>query len=222
MLGAIQRIARFVLHWFVRFPVIGGIVAAFVAVLAFGGGRAFGLADLFWHQTAFPKLLVNGFSTAMVFFLVCVVAYLLESEETEESLRRYVAQTYPLLFLFVLIGTIRTSRDADEASPWWLLGGHLIGVAFAVFATWALILLAKDLIDKPLVARTLAKASKASPANQWLHIYATLVIVGFAVVYGVLAIWMPEWLPSAVAICLVFCIALLIYGFVRFQFPRER
>src|SRR5437763_14545829 len=178
MLGAIRRTARFVLHWFVRFPVIGGIAAAFVAVLAFGGGRAFGLPDLFWHQTAFLKLLVNGFSTAMVFFLVCVVAYLLESEETGESLRVYVAQTYPLLFFFVLFGTIRVSRDPGESSPWWLLAGHLIGVAFAVIATWALILLAKQLIAQPLVARTLAKTSRASASNQWLHVYATLVIIG--------------------------------------------
>src|SRR2546423_4707348 len=185
MLGNVRRIARFVVHWFVRFPVIGGIAAAFVAVLAFGGGRAFGLADLFWHQTAFLKLLVNGFSTAMVFFLVCVVAYLLESEEAKVSLERYVAQTYPLLFLFVLIGTIRTSRDPDESSPWWLLAGHLIGVAFAVIATWALIVLAKQLVDKPVVARTLSKASRASATNQWLHVYATLVILGFAIVYAV-------------------------------------
>src|SRR5207248_4871589 len=97
---------------------------------------------------------------------VCVVAYLLESEETDISLELYVAQTYPLLFLFVLIGTIRTSRDPDESSPWWLFAGHLIGVAFALIATWALILLAKQLVDKPAVARTVAKASRASATNQ--------------------------------------------------------
>ena len=87
MLGAVWRTVRFVLHWFVRFPFVGAIAAVFVAVIAFGGGRAFGLPDLFWHQTAFLKLLVNGFSTAMVFFLVCVVAFLLESEEIDSSLQ---------------------------------------------------------------------------------------------------------------------------------------
>src|SRR5689334_10415490 len=103
MLGGVRRTLRFFLHWFVRFPVVGAIAVAFVAVLAFGGGRAFGLPDLFWHQTAFLKLLLNGFSTAMVFFLVCVVAFLLESEEIDSSLRGYVLQTYPLLLLLILI-----------------------------------------------------------------------------------------------------------------------
>src|SRR5437867_1611965 len=134
------RIAAFVLHWFVRFPIIGAIATAFVAVIAFGCGRSFGLPDLFWHQVLILKL----------------------------------------------------------------------------------IQIAKRLIAHPMVDRAYARASRASPEKRWLHVYASVVIVGFFLVYTILALAMPRWLPSAVAICLIFCIVLLIYGFVRFQFPHER
>ncbi|HEY8131438.1 MAG TPA: patatin-like phospholipase family protein, partial [Thermoanaerobaculia bacterium] len=216
------RIAAFVLHWFVRFPVIGAIATAFVAVLAFGGGRAFGLPDLFWHQVLILKLMLIGFSTAIVLFLVCIVGFLLESEDTDCSLPEYVTGTYPLLFLCVVVGTFRTVREPDDVSPWWLLLGHLAGIVFAIVTTWFLIQIAKRLIAHPVVDRAYARASRASPEKRWLHVYASVVIVGFFLVYAILALAMPRWLPSAVAICLIFCIVLLIYGFVRFQFPHER
>src|SRR6266540_2197787 len=134
-----RRIAAFVLHWFVRFPVIGAIAIAFVAVLAFGGGRSFGLPDLFWHQVLVVKLMLIGFSTAIVLFLVCIVGFLLESEDTDCSLPEYVTGTYPLLFVCVVAGTFRTVREPDDVSPWWLLLGHIAGVVFAIVTTWLLI-----------------------------------------------------------------------------------
>src|SRR5438093_3655049 len=216
------RIAAFVVHWFVRFPVIGAIATAFVAVLAFGGGRSFGLPDLFWHQVLILKLMLIGFSTAIVLFLVSIVGFLLESEDTDCSLPEYVTGTYPLLFLCVVLGTFRTVREPDDVSPWWLLLGHVGGIVFAIVTTWLLIQIAKRLIAHPVVDRAFARASRASPEKRWLHVYASVVIVGFFLVYALLALAMPRWLPSAVAICLIFCIVLLIYGFVRFQFPHER
>jgi hypothetical protein len=217
-----RRIAAFVLHWFVRFPVIGAIAIAFVGVLAFGGGRSFGLPDLFWHQVLVLKLLLIGFSTAIVLFLVCIVGFLLESEDTNCSLQEYVTGTYPLLFLCVVAGTFRTVREPDDVNPWWLLLGHVAGIVFAIATTWSLIQIARRLIAHPVIDRAYARASRASPEKRWLHVYASLVIVGFALVYAILAAAMPRWLPSAVAVCLIFCILLLIYGFVRFQFPHER
>src|SRR6266550_2063691 len=116
-----RRIAAFVLHWFVRFPVIGAIAISFVGVLAFGGGRSLGLPDLFWHQVLILKLMLIGFSTAMVLFLVCVVGFLLESEDTDCSLSEYVTGTYPLLFLCVVAGMLRTMLETDAVSPWCLV-----------------------------------------------------------------------------------------------------
>ena len=67
MLGAVRRTARFVLHWFVRFPVIGGIAAAFVAMLAFGGGRAFDQRDKHPNAVATQRLIAlrNGWHSAL-------------------------------------------------------------------------------------------------------------------------------------------------------------
>lgn len=219
-----RQIYKFVLHWLVRFPAVGAIAAAFVGVIAFGLGRPLGLPDLFWHQEVLLKLLLNGFSTAIVLTLVCIVGFLLESEDTLTPLPSYLAATYPVLLLFVVIGTIRAGREPDYPHPAWLLVGHLIGIAFAIVTTWVLVHLARKLITNPRVNAVYERllAARVSADKRWLHVYATLMISGFGVVYAILALTMPRWFPSASAICMVFCIVLLIYGFIRFQFPRER
>ncbi len=221
---SLGRTSKFLLHWFVRFPVLGAIAAAFVGVLAFGGARSLGLPDLFWHQELVLKLLLNGFSTAIVFTLVCVVGFLLESEDTDTPMPSYLAATYPVLFLFLVYGTMRAGREPEYPRPSWLLLGHLLGIVFSAVTTWVLAQLAKRLIEHPVIDKTYERllTARASPEKRWLHVYATLVIAGFAMVYAILALSMPQWFPSAAAICIVFCIVLLVYGFIRFQFPRER
>ena len=218
-----RQTLTFLLHWFVRFPLLGIIAALFIAVLVFGAGHAFGIPDLFWHQEQWWKLALNGFSTAIVLFLVCVAGFLLESEATKITIQNYVARTYWILVLFVIAGTIATKREEGESSPWWLLLGHFAGIVFSIVVTWLLMRLAKRLIRRPGVDNAYAvTAKRASPGNRWLHVYATLVLLGFVIVFAILSWMMPSWLPSAVAICIIFCILLLVYGYVRFQFPRER
>lgn len=209
-------------HWFGLYPFVGLMTLAVTGIVAFGAAGSLGVPDMFWRQPP-RRAFTVGISLAVVFALISFTGFLLESgDDRSVEPMTYFWSTYPVLFALLLVGAWRYRREgdvADHGRVLSLLAGHVLTIG-AILAGAAVLMpfigaLAADQAVRALVANGVPPEAVA------YHVTAALVFALLFVTYVVLAIRNPR-IPSGTALSIVFSLALLVYGAVRFHFGRER
>jgi len=216
----VRESIRFFVRWFATFPVLGFAAALLVGFVAFDLVAGFGIPDLFWRLTAWKMLLV-GASVAGVFALICFVGYLLESYSNSISPAVYFVRIYPVLTLLYLFGAARSDYEPGVnihyARPWVGVVGYAIGVVLVLLMAYVIVpaiwRFATAIAPNFVKARVEKQYEQVSNPAQ--HGYAAIVMAILALAYLLLSVFLPR-IPAATAICIVFSIVVMTYGFVRF------
>lgn len=220
-----KRIAYWVFRWFTVYPFLGIVALLFLGVLAGNIGSGLGLPALFWLSDPghAPRIMFIGMATSVVFALLCLVGFFLESENEDVDMRDYTLSTYLPMAALLLIGTILIAiRSDEEAHPLLLLLGHAIGIVLCGTAGLALSRIAKRMAPPDTTKGRRILTEDVSGKRVWVHLFALFVTIVLAVIFVLLAWLLPRNLPAGIAICVLFAAALMTYGLVRFQLPSER
>jgi hypothetical protein len=97
------------------------VSAAFVIwIVVFGGLQSFGIPDLFW-RIDLVKTLLAGIFLSVLFAVICFVGFLLETQNGPCAAKPYLARTYPLLIVWLIVGLFTAGRDAFRFTMmgWW-------------------------------------------------------------------------------------------------------